>query len=51
MDRAQIVERGTHDELLATGGLYSQLYETQFRGGTRLTADKIDTCTDMQVQM
>jgi ATP-binding cassette subfamily B protein len=32
MDRGKIVERGTHDELLATGGLYSQLYETQFRG-------------------
>jgi ABC-type multidrug transport system fused ATPase/permease subunit len=32
MDRGQIVEQGTHDELLAIGGLYSQLYETQFRG-------------------
>jgi len=32
MDRGQIVERGTHEELLTTGGLYSQLYETQFRG-------------------
>ena len=30
MDRGRIVERGTHDELLASGGLYSQLYETQF---------------------
>ncbi len=32
MDRGRIVERGTHDELIATGGLYAQLYETQFRG-------------------
>ncbi|MFM8424001.1 MAG: ABC transporter ATP-binding protein [Chloroflexota bacterium] len=32
MDRGRIVERGTHEELLVTGGIYSQLYETQFRG-------------------
>jgi len=32
MDRGKIVERGTHEQLLAMGGLYSQLYETQFRG-------------------
>ena len=32
MDRGQIVERGTHEELLGTGGIYRQLYETQFRG-------------------
>jgi len=31
LDKGQIVERGTHDELLAAGGLYSQLYEIQFR--------------------
>jgi ATP-binding cassette subfamily B protein len=32
MDRGRIIERGTHEQLLAAGGLYSQLYETQFRG-------------------
>jgi ATP-binding cassette, subfamily B, bacterial len=36
MDRGRIVERDTHDELLAMGGLYSQLYETQFRGEREL---------------
>ena len=30
MDRGQIVERGTHAELLAQTGLYDHLYETQF---------------------
>ncbi len=31
MDRGQIVERGTHKDLLDQNGLYAQLYETQFK--------------------
>ena len=30
IDEGTIVERGTHSELLATGGRYSELYRTQF---------------------
>jgi ATP-binding cassette, subfamily B, multidrug efflux pump len=31
IDAGQIVERGTHDELLAEGGRYAELYRRQFR--------------------
>ncbi|MDX1600019.1 MAG: ABC transporter ATP-binding protein [Anaerolineales bacterium] len=30
MDEGRLVDQGTHDELLARGGLYATLYETQF---------------------
>jgi ABC-type multidrug transport system fused ATPase/permease subunit len=30
VDGGRIVERGRHEELLARGGLYRQLYERQF---------------------
>lgn len=30
IDEGRVAERGTHDELLAKGGLYASLYETQF---------------------
>jgi len=31
LDKARLVEQGTHEELLARNGLYATLYETQFR--------------------
>ena len=33
VDDGRIVERGTHEELLAAGGLYAELYRTQFAPG------------------
>ena len=32
IEAGQVVERGTHQELLENGGLYSRLYELQFKG-------------------
>lgn len=31
MERGKLVEQGTHDELLSLGGLYSKLYQVQFK--------------------
>ena len=31
LDEGRIVERGTHDELYRTGGLYRRLHDLQFR--------------------
>jgi len=32
VDGGRITEHGTHEELLAAGGLYADLYHTQFAG-------------------
>ena len=32
IDDGKVIDQGTHKELLARGGLYSRLYELQFRG-------------------
>src|SRR3989440_5496798 len=32
IDRGMVVEQGTHEELITQGGLYSRLYELQFKG-------------------
>ncbi|SDF05077.1 ATP-binding cassette, subfamily B, MsbA [Celeribacter baekdonensis] len=33
MDKGQVVDEGTHDELLARGGLYADLYRLQYADG------------------
>jgi ABC-type multidrug transport system fused ATPase/permease subunit len=38
MDQGRIVQRGTHDELVAVDGLYRQLHEIQNRAGRRRAA-------------
>ena len=37
LDGGVIAERGTHDELLARGGIYARLYEMQFRDADSFT--------------
>ena len=32
VDKGDIVEQGTHDELIARGGFYASLYNSQFEG-------------------
>src|SRR5438067_5805888 len=39
IDGGRIVERGPHERLLEAGGLYAELYETQY-GGSRVTVSE-----------
>ena len=33
MDRGKVIDQGNHDELLARGGIYADLYRLQFQDG------------------
>jgi ATP-binding cassette subfamily B multidrug efflux pump len=35
INRGEVIERGTHETLLAQHGFYANLYASQFRGGTQ----------------
>ncbi|HLK72915.1 MAG TPA: ABC transporter ATP-binding protein [Streptosporangiaceae bacterium] len=45
IDGGQIAERGTHDELLAAGGVYAGLYRTQFAPQAALRASALGSVT------
>lgn len=40
MDKGRVVDEGPHEELLARGGLYADLYRLQFKDGVRLDTGK-----------
>jgi ATP-binding cassette, subfamily B, bacterial len=42
VDRGRIIERGSHDELLAAGGAYADLYRTQFDSGSSPAGREMD---------
>ena len=40
MENGVIAQQGSHEELLAAGGVYKQLYDTQFRKVLEMEAEE-----------
>ncbi|WP_442915748.1 hypothetical protein [Leisingera sp. SS27] len=40
MDRGRVVDQGSHEELLARGGIYADLYRLQFQDGKTVVDTK-----------
>jgi ATP-binding cassette, subfamily B, bacterial len=49
IDKGRIVERGRHDELMAAGGLYAELYRTQFERQASDASDASDVSDASEV--
>ncbi|MGR3868175.1 ABC transporter ATP-binding protein [Streptomyces graminifolii] len=47
VEAGRIVERGTHDQLLATGGRYAELYRTQFEKQPEIGAVQETRCDEV----
>jgi ATP-binding cassette, subfamily B, bacterial len=50
IDGGQVTERGTHEELLAQGGLYTELYHTQFASQEAEASDDLAVADAVAVE-
>lgn len=49
MDRGRVMDEGTHEELLARGGIYAGLYQLQFQDGKTIT--DVRKAADLELQV
>jgi ATP-binding cassette subfamily B protein len=50
LHKGELREQGTHEELLAKGGIYARLYELQFRNGGKAEAGGTDVAAPAEVE-